>query len=128
MILKMWVEMRHLRYLRMVVVLLLCLSAHEAYAQETKRSHIAGTIMDSYGSLIDEVQVTLTSSDGRVKRFISNTNGEYSADVKPGVYSIRFTRPPFKDFFIEEFQIPLTPKMQLDVSLICKGCKSIEDK
>jgi hypothetical protein len=112
----------------MGVVLLLCLSAHVVYAQEIKRSHITGAIMDSYGSLIDDVQVTFTSSDGHIIKVNSKTDGEYSADVKPGIYSVRFTRPPFKDFFIEEFQIPLTPKMQLDISLICSGCKRIDDK
>jgi len=95
-----------------IVLFALCVSVLvvriPAAAAQTQSSgaFLTGTLLDSSGAGIAEVQITARSvnaTDSQLWKVTSSTDGAYSLGVPPGRYHVWFLRPPFvaRDFILD---------------------------
>jgi hypothetical protein len=82
--------------------------------------------MDSYGSLIDGVRISAKRSDGLTFFTKSSTDGRYTLSLPVGVFDLEFARNPYRSFLLQDYQVPNTRRMRLDISLIRENCTPVE--
>ena len=82
-------------------------------------AHLFGTLLDSSGAGVGEVQITArleAPANGQLWKATSSTDGAYSLSIPPGRYRVSFQRPPFvsRDFI---FDLAANQQRNLDLNL-----------
>ncbi len=108
--------------LTLILALTICVDA-----QSKNMATLGGVVTDSFGAVIPDTLVTAQNKKGKKYGAKTGDDGEYKFPLPKGVYTLEFTRPPFKALTIKKYQITDKGKMRLDVSLICGNCELIED-
>jgi hypothetical protein len=98
--------------------LLVILSAAAA-AQTASTGALTGTVTDSNGAVVSEVQITVTSeATGEVRTVASQPSGVYVIPLLlPGAYSVEFAKTGFKTAVKSGLEIIVTETARLDVQL-----------
>ena len=91
--------MRH-RLQRYAIAAAFCTGTPALYGQAVNAGDIRGTVTDTTGALIPDVNVTVTNLDtGVVKTLTTNHDGLYdTSSIVVGTYSVRFEKAGFKTF------------------------------
>jgi hypothetical protein len=94
------------------------LSTGVASAQ-LNRSSITGTVTDSTGSLVPDVEVTATNLATReTAKVMTNGDGIYSIlNLFPGTYAVRFSKEGFKAVDLPEITLQSTQVAKIDQAL-----------
>jgi vitamin B12 transporter len=90
-----------------------------AQAHQTSDAHLFGTLLDSSGAGVAEVNVTAQlegNASAQLWKANSTTDGAYSLTIPPGRYRVSFERSPFVS---RHFVLDLAPNQQrkLDLAL-----------
>jgi len=89
-----------------------------AQAQNTSSdAHLSGTLLDSSGAGVPNVQVTAQlggEKNAQLWKVRSSTDGSYSLSLPPGRYHVSFERSPF---VARDFTIDLSPDQQRQLDL-----------
>lgn len=108
-------------FLRTSLFFLLVLFVRISAAAQTQSpdAHLTGTIRDSSGGGIGEVQISARSeadTNSQIWKATSATDGAYRLAVPPGRYHAWFQRPPFaaRDFILD---LAANQQRQLDLTL-----------
>src|SRR4051812_11464789 len=79
-----------------ICVLILCLTAGSAIAQNAPQSSLRGVVTDPSGARIPQAKVELRGPNGAQTQ-TTDANGQYEFPaVPPGRYDIQITAPDFK--------------------------------
>src|SRR5215470_4440424 len=102
--------------------LLLALSAVAA-AQTAGTGALTGTVTDSNGAVVSDVQIKVTSdATGEVRTVESHSNGGYVVPLLlPGTYTVEFVKTGFKTAVKTGLEIIVTETARLDVQLETGG-------
>jgi vitamin B12 transporter len=109
-----------LRTAFLIVAVLSLVFRFSAQAQEpSPDAHLFGTLLDSSGAGVGEVQVTAQlegNANAQLWKATSSTDGAYSLAIPPGRYHVTFVRSPFVS---RDLVLDLAPNQQrqLDISL-----------
>ena len=117
--------MRGLRFVgfaAITAVLLIVFCAGSANAQ-LNRASITGTVMDSSGALVTDVEVNaINLGTGEISRGRTNNDGIYSIlNLFPGRYSLHFSKTGFRPIDIAEVTLQSTQVAKFDETLQVGG-------
>jgi hypothetical protein len=98
---------------------LLVILSVAAAAQTASTGALTGTVTDSNGAVVSEVQITVTSdATGEVRTVASQPGGVYVVPLLlPGTYSVEFAKTGFKTAVKSGLEIIVTETARLDVQL-----------
>src|SRR5262245_47987228 len=88
----------------LIVLMAIALAPRESFAQ----SVIAGVVRDTTGAVLPGVTVEASSPVliEKVRVATTDSAGAYRVvDLRPGVYTVKFTLPGFNTFVREDFQL-----------------------
>jgi len=102
--------------------LLLILPAAAA-AQTAGTGALTGTVTDSNGAVVSEVQIKVTSdATGEVRTVASQSSGTYVVPLLlPGTYTVEFMKSGFKTAVKAALEVIVTETARLDVQLEAGG-------
>ena len=96
-----------------LVLAVLAISSSSPAQTNSQLAHLSGTLTDSSGAGVGDVQIQAkpeASLNSQTQNFQTSakspTSGEYSLDLPPGRYRLRFTRPSFA---LRELIVNLAP-------------------
>jgi hypothetical protein len=104
----------------LITVITLALLPREAFAQ----SVIAGVVRDTTGAVLPGVTVEAASPALIEKVRVATTDGAGAyrvIDLRPGVYSVRFTLPGFNTFVREDLELTADFTAPLNVEMRIGG-------
>src|ERR1700730_5897150 len=101
----------------MLVTALALLLIPSAWAQEN--AIITGTVMDSTGAVVPNVEVTLTNpATGQVRKATTNTLGAYVfPSLGVGVYTLSATAQGFHKFIVTDIVVNTAQTLKEDITL-----------
>jgi outer membrane receptor protein involved in Fe transport len=103
---------------RLLFLLMLCSAIVDVYAQVAGGT-ISGTVTDSSGRVINNVQITITNvATGVIREATTNGEGVYSApNLLPGTYEAKFSIQGFKTDRRSGIDLAVGAAVVLDVTL-----------
>jgi hypothetical protein len=99
--------------------LVLSLPLLHALAQTASTGALTGTVTDSNGAVVSEVQIKVTSNaTGEARTVASQSSGAYVVPLLlPGTYTVEFVKSGFKTALKSALEIVVTETARLDVQL-----------
>src|SRR5437660_49784 len=99
----------------LLVLLIICCMAAELHAQVAGGT-ISGTVTDSSGRVINNVQVTITNvATGVTREVTTNDEGFYSApNLLPGTYEAKFSAQGFRTQARSNLEVTVGASVALD--------------
>jgi hypothetical protein len=94
-----------------------------------QRVMLKGTVYDPTGAVIPAVELAVTDTKKHNQLLKTNDKGEYSAQLEPGIYTLRFQSAGFKTLVYEKFRLVDTQSttFSLDVVLEVGACNDCDD-
>src|SRR5499427_1268404 len=102
---------------------LLLILPSAAAAQTAGTGALSGTVTDSNGAVVSEVQIKVTSdATGEIHTVTSHSSGAYVVPLLlPGTYTVEFAKSGFKTAVKSALEIIVTETARLDVQLEAGG-------
>jgi len=109
-------------YMAVLIVAMAMLTAQMAWAQGN-RATVTGTVVDSSGALLGEVEVRATNVETGISTVAqSNDRGIYSVlNLPPGTYAVHFSKSGFKPVDYSRITLLVAQVAELNVSLQVGG-------
>src|SRR5260370_33633794 len=100
---------------RLLFLLMLCSAVVDVYAQVAGGT-ISGTVTDSSGRVINNVQITITNvATGVTREATTNEEGVYSApNLLPGAYEAKFSANGFNTDVRKGIELSVVASVGLD--------------
>jgi hypothetical protein len=100
-----------------MAAVMICLASLEAKAQDL--ADVVGTVTDSSGAVIPDVQVTVTNPErGFLRKVVSDSAGEYQASRVPiGNYTLTVEKPGFGKLVRSGITLQVGQTLRVDLQL-----------
>jgi Carboxypeptidase regulatory-like domain len=92
---------------------------------QTTRGTILGSVTDQAGAVVSEANVTLTQiGTGFTRKVVTNADGNYIVpSLLPGKYRIQAEKEGFQTKVINEIELNVEARLQVDISLSVRGAE-----
>src|SRR5688572_6180862 len=95
------------------------------YSQETTGT-ILGALVDQTGGVLPGVKVVITAVDtGRTREVVTNTAGQYAANLPIGRYEITFVLPKFQPFTARGLTLHVNDRLQVNGKLMVGAVETL---
>lgn len=92
-----------------------------------QNAYLNGIVTDELGAVIPNAEIKVEERNGEIFSIRSKYDGTYRLELKNGIYQIEIIKQPFQSFIVVDYLVKENQERQLNVALLCKDCKIIED-
>ena len=95
------------------------------YSQETTGT-ILGALVDQTGGVLPGVKVVITAVDtGQTREVVTNSAGQYAANLPIGNYEITFVLPKFQPFTARGLTLHVNDRLQVNGKLMVGAVETL---